>query len=95
MRRILRRLLNNWPLKVAAVGLATLMYGGLALSQNTQQYTGGIQVQPVNVPPDTFILTRPEPVTTIRYFAPSGVPVAASSFVATVDLRASRPRAAS
>jgi YbbR domain-containing protein len=87
VRRILRRLLNNWPLKVAAVGLATLLYGGLALSQNTQQYTGGIQVRPVNVPPDTFILTGPVPVNTIRYFAPSGVPVAASSFVATVDLQ--------
>ena len=87
MRRVFRRLLNNWPLKVAAVGLATLMYGGLALSQNTQTYTGGIQVQPINIPPDTFILTAPTPVTTIRYFAPSGVPVAASSFVATVDLQ--------
>ena len=85
MRRFLRRLFNNWPLKLAAVGLATLMYGGLALSQNTQVYTGGIQVRPVNVPPDTFILTGPNPVTTIRYFAP-GIPVAASSFVATVDL---------
>ncbi len=87
MRRIFRRLLNNWPLKVAAVGLATLMYGGLALSQNTQVYAGGIQVRPVNVPPKTFILTGPQPVTTIRYFAPSGVPVAATSFVATVDLQ--------
>jgi len=85
VRRFLRRLFNNWPLKLAAVGLATLMYGGLALSQNTQVYTGGIQVRPVNVPPDTFILTGPDPVTTIRYFAP-GIPVAASSFVATVDL---------
>ena len=86
MRRFLRRLFNNWPLKLAAVGLATLMYGGLALSQNTQVYTGGIQVQPVNKPTDTFILTGPQPVTSVRYFAPAGVPVAATSFVATVDL---------
>ena len=40
VRRILGRLFNNWPLKVAAVGLATLLYGGLVLSQNTQTYTG-------------------------------------------------------
>ena len=86
MRRFLRRLFNNWPLKLAAVGLATLMYGGLALSQNTQVYTGGIQVRPVNVPPKTFIVTGPQPVTSISYFAPPGVPVAATSFVATVDL---------
>ena len=86
MTRFIRRLFNNWPLKLAAVGLATLMYGGLALSQNTQVYTGGIQVQPVNKPTDTFILTGPQPVTSVRYFAPAGVPVAATSFVATVDL---------
>ena len=40
VRRFLRRLFNNWPLKLAAVGLATLMYGGLALSQNTQTLSG-------------------------------------------------------
>ena len=38
MRRILGRIVHNWPLKLAAVGLATLMYGGLAFSQNTQTY---------------------------------------------------------
>ena len=72
-----RRLFNNWPLKLAAVGLATLMYGGLALSQNTQTYTGGIPVQLRQraarhgrlPPPRTRSLQ-------VRYFAPSGVPVA-------------------
>ena len=32
--RLLRLLVHNWPLKLAAVGLATLLYGGLVLSQN-------------------------------------------------------------
>ena len=86
MRRFLRRLFNNWPLKLAAVGLATLMYGGLALSQNTQLYPadpGPLREQP----PDTVKLpSTPAPVDAIRYFAPSGVLVAASSFLATVDL---------
>ena len=86
MRRFLGRIVHNWPLKLAAIGLATLMYGGLALSQNTQTYVGIIPVRVVNQPPDTFLLTGPVPVTSIRYFAPSGVPVAANSFVATVDL---------
>ena len=36
MRRIVGIIVHNWPLKLAAIGLATLMYGGLALSQNTQ-----------------------------------------------------------
>ena len=86
MRRILGRIFNNWPLKLAAVGLATLMYGGLALSQNTQTYLGVIQVQLVNQPPKTVVLAAPPPVTQIRYFAPNGVPVASSTFIATVDL---------
>jgi YbbR domain-containing protein len=87
VRRIYGRLVHNWPLKLAAVLLATLMYGGLALSQNTQTYQGVIPVQVVNQPQDTFVLTRPASVTAVRYFAPSGVPpAAANSFVATVDL---------
>ena len=41
VRRILgSRIVHNWPLKLAAVGLATLMYGGLALSQNTPDVPG-------------------------------------------------------
>ncbi len=87
MRRILGIIVHNWPLKLAAIGLATLMYGGLALSQNTQ----------------TFTRRRPDPLRQradghgrpavdaaagdpIRYFAPPGVQVATSSFLATVDL---------
>jgi YbbR domain-containing protein len=86
VRRILGRLVHNWPLKLAAVGLATLMYGGLALSQNTQTYAGSVTVRPINEPRDMVILTGPPPVTLVRYFAPSGVPVATSSFLATIDL---------
>ncbi len=86
MRRIFGRIVHNWPLKLAAVGVATLLYGGLALSQNTQTYQGVIPVRQVNDPPDTYVLTPPPPVTLIRYFASNGVPVAASSFIATIDL---------
>lgn len=87
MRRLFGRIVHNWPLKLAAVGLATLMYGGLALSQNTQTYQGVVPVQYVNQPPKTVVLPRtPPPVTLVRYFAPSGVPVATSSFLATIDL---------
>jgi YbbR domain-containing protein len=85
VRRILARIFNNWPLKVAAVGLATLMYGGLALSQNTQIYSGVIPTRYVNEPPDA-VLSPPPPVTLVRYFAASGATVATSTFVATIDL---------
>ena len=36
MTRLLNFVLHNWPLKLAAVGLATLLYGGLVLSQTTE-----------------------------------------------------------
>jgi YbbR domain-containing protein len=62
------------------------MYGGLAVSQNTQTYPGIIPVRIENLPDQTFVLTYPDPITLIRYFAPSGVPVIANSFLATVDL---------
>lgn len=87
MRRILGRIVHNWPLKLAAVGLATLMYGGLALSQNTQTYPGEIQVELVNQPANTVLLSATKAVTSVRYFAPSGVPPATNStFLAKIDL---------
>jgi YbbR domain-containing protein len=87
VRRILGRIVHNWPLKLAAVGLATLMYGGLALSQNTQTFPGIIPARYVNEPTDAVISpSTPRPVTQVRYFAPQDVSVATSTFVATVDL---------
>ena len=82
-----RRIFNNWPLKLAAVGLATLMYGGLALSQNTQTYLGrdhrrDRQPAAQDGRPHRSLRRSPQ----IRYFAPDGVPVASSTFIATVDL---------
>ena len=94
MRRLLHRFIHNWPLKLAAVGLATLMYGGLAVSQSTQVFPGVIPVLVVNQPDRTFILTKPEPVTQVRYFAPSGVLVGTSTFSATVDLSGMTPTGA-
>lgn len=87
MRRIVGIIVHNWPLKLAAIGLATLMYGGLALSQNTQTFAGVVPVRYVNEPNDTVVLpSTPRPVTEVRYFAPTGVQVATTSFIATVDL---------
>ena len=56
-------MIHNWPLKLAAIGLATLMYGGLVLSESTQTFDGVIPVTVVNQPADTVLLTVPEPVT--------------------------------
>jgi YbbR domain-containing protein len=84
--RLYRIIVHNWPLKLAAVGLATLLYGGLVLSQSTQTFTDVIQVDVRNQPPDTFIVETIDPVTEVRYFAPSGARPIASTFEAWVDL---------
>ena len=86
MTRLLGVIVHNWPLKLAAVGLATLLYGGLVLSQSTQEYKGVLAVGVVGQPDDTYLLTAVEPVTVVRYFAPSGVRAFASTFTATIDV---------
>ena len=59
---------------MAAVALATLMYGGLVLSQSATEFRGVIPIGYVNEPPDTVVFPlTPDPVLLVRYFAPSGV----------------------
>jgi YbbR domain-containing protein len=84
--RLLGVIVHNWPLKLAAIGLATLLYGGLVLSQSTQELPVVLPVTVEGQPDDTFLLTPPEPVTVVRYFAPSGVRPITSTFTATVDV---------
>lgn len=89
---LVRLLVHNWPLKLAAVGLATLLYGGLVVSQSTQTLPN--IVLPIDVegaPADGFQLITIDPVTEIRYFAPSGVRPLSSDFQATIDLSGIQP----
>jgi YbbR domain-containing protein len=84
--RLLGIIVHNWPLKLAAIGLATLLYGGLVLSQSTATLTGVVPVDVRNQPPETFLLETIRPVTEIRYFSPSGARPIESDFEAWVDL---------
>ena len=86
MKRIVSRVVHNWPLKLGAIGLATLLYGGLVLSESARQYTGSVPVQVHGQPADTVLLTVPSPITLIRFFAPNDVPVGNDSFEASIDL---------
>jgi len=36
LRRVVARVVRNWPLKLGSVVLATFLYAGLVLSQNAQ-----------------------------------------------------------
>jgi len=84
--RVLGLLVHNWPLKLAAIGLATLLYGGLVLSQSSATLTGIVPVDVRDQPDDTFLLTTIRPVTEIRYFSPSNVRPISSDFEAWIDL---------
>lgn len=91
MTRALGVLVHNWPLKLAAIGLATLLYGGLVLSQSSATLTGVVPIVPRDQPNDTFLLQTIRPVTEIRYFTPSNVRPIESDFEAWVDLSGVNP----
>ena len=87
MTRALRFLVHNWPLKLAAVGLATLLYGGLVLSQSTQSFTSPVPIQIEDPPADVLVLSNLGSVTRIDYVAPPdlGLRIDSASFAATTS----------
>lgn len=87
LRRLGRVIIHNWPLKLAAVVLATLLYAGLVASQDSNTYPGPVTILPVNQPPNTVITNQLKDVEQIRYLAPADVGrLQADDFRATVDL---------
>ena len=87
MRRALDFLLRNWPLKLGAILLATVLYSGLVLAQNVRTWTGQVPVDAIRPPAGATLISELEPVTVIRYRAPLDVGVLGPDrFRATVDL---------
>lgn len=88
MTRALRFIVHNWPLKLAAVVLASVLYGGLVLSQTTQTFPGSVPIVATNASSDVIVLSSLGSVSGIRYVAPPdlGLRIDSSSFVASVDL---------
>ena len=95
MSRVVQFIVRNWPLKLAAIALATLLYAGLVLSQSAQVWTGRVPIVPLQLPTSAVLLGNLPPVTSIRYFAPSEVAnrLTRDSFSATVDLSGAQPQA--
>ena len=93
MTRALRFIHHNWPLKVAAVAVASLLYGGLVLSQTTQPFTDPVPIQIENPPADVIVLSNLGSVTRISYVAPPdlGLRIDRSTFEASVDLSTVQP----
>ena len=94
-RRVAGFIVHNWPLKVAAIVLATLLYAGLVASQDSSVYPGPIPVVAVNAPAGTTVINQLRVLDQIRYIAPAGVGrLRADDFRATVDLAGMKPTGA-
>jgi YbbR domain-containing protein len=87
VRRVFAFVAHNWPLKVAAVGLAALLYVALALSQNSKEWRGQVAID-VRNQPSAVLTNGVQFVTSIRYFAPVDVAnrVTGDDFSAWIDL---------
>lgn len=86
-RRLIGFLVHNWPLKVAAIVVAALLYVGLVATQDSNVTTGPITITPVNQPSASVITNQLRDVEQIRYIAPADLGrLQANDFRATVDL---------
>jgi YbbR domain-containing protein len=88
MTRFLRFIFRNWPLKLAAIALSTLLYAGFVLSQTTKEFPGSVPIETANQASDVIVLSDLGTVSHIRYVSPGdlGLRVDSASFMATVDL---------
>lgn len=88
MTRLIGFVVHNWPLKLGAIALATLLYAGLVLSQNARVWPGPIPIEVVHQPTSAFIVGVLPDVTNVRYFAAVGAAdrLSSAAFAASVDL---------
>jgi YbbR domain-containing protein len=88
VRRFLSFLVGNWPLKLGAIALATVLYGGVVISENVITWPGQVPIDVLNPPPNAAVLDVLGYVTSIRYRAPPDVAsqLTNGSFRASVDL---------
>jgi YbbR domain-containing protein len=96
VRRLLAIVVHNWPLKLAAVGLASLLYVGLVLAQNSKEWRGQVPIEVRNQPAGAVCTGCVQYVTSIRYLAPLDAAgrVSGESFKAWIDLSTATPDAA-
>jgi YbbR domain-containing protein len=93
MSRLLGALVYNWPLKLMALALATLLYAGLVVSQNAQSRPVSVPIQASNQPTGTILIGSLGEVSEIRYFVTdqSNVTITSANFNASVDLAQVQP----
>ncbi len=92
IRRFLAFVIRNWPLKLAAVILAALLYVGLIASQDSSTFPGPIAVTPINQPAGTVLTRQLRSVEQVKYMAPPDLGLlTAEDFRATIDLTTVAP----
>ncbi|MER3418220.1 MAG: hypothetical protein C4343_03740 [Chloroflexota bacterium] len=91
MIEVLRFLVRNWPLKLGAIALATVLYTGLVLSENVQTWGSPVPIVPVRLPSNAVLVGNLPSVTGIRFIAAPDVAarLSSDSFRASIDLSAS------
>ena len=92
--RVVGVIVHNWPLKLAAVVFATVLYAGLVASQDSAVFPGPVKVDPAagTQPDGTVIVNQLRDIDEIRYLAPASVGrLRADDFIATVDLSGINP----
>ncbi len=97
MTRLIGAIVYNWPLKLMAILLATLLYAGLVVSQSTFELKADLQIRPLNQPVNAVILGNLPSVSRVRYVANGDVGAGPTpdSFRATIDLSSVNPAAGS
>jgi YbbR domain-containing protein len=95
VNRVLGLIFHNWPLKLAAIVLASMLYGGFVISQSVQEFDSPVRIDPVNLPATASLSGNLPQVTRIRYVSVGDASSRASTdtFRATIDLAGVDPAA--
>ncbi len=94
MSTLNRWIFSNWPLKLTAIGLAVVLYAGVAISESTRTWSGPVPIEVLNAPEGGALLDDPGVVSRIEYHAPDEVAaqITSDSFRASIDLSSVQPR---
>jgi len=94
MTTLSRWVFGNWPLKLTALGLALVLYAGLALSESTRSWTGPVPIEVLNAPVGGALLDDPGVVERIEFRAADEIAdqLTNDSFRASIDLSNVQPR---
>jgi YbbR domain-containing protein len=93
MTRLLGAIVFNWPLKLMAIALATLLYAALVIAQNAQTRDVSVRIDAVNQPLNTIVIGSLGEISEVRYLIrdQANVTVTSANFTASADLSGVRP----